>query len=608
MPSFYLPADYCSRDAVSYFDDIVQTDGQPLYQPEVYEVADYLLRKTGRSTVIDFGCGFAGKLVGLGARRRVGIDFGPNIEFCRAHHGEAAEWITADFEKPNATELASLANADCVVICADVVEHLLDPLPLLNILADCRERGAIILTSTPDRVRTWGQAHRGPPPNPSHIREWALEEYRDLLDSVGLFCDFAGYTLNNDQDFKLETIITIHDKSVRPRPLKSDAQSPRPLALLAIYNEADCIEQVVLDWLEQGCDAHVIDNWSTDLSWDILNRLAADTPDRITLERFPTTPSPHYEWRDILRRKESIAAQYPGRWIIHTDADELRRAPFPGMTIAEALHLAQGAGANRVNFTLINFRPTADDPDISLNMGHHGSAFEFATKPDEFDQAKAWLQPGRRVDLVSSGGHVADFDGASEWAYRFLLMHFPIRSAEHGRRKVLTERVGRWSPEERAMGWHVQYDGYHAASSYLWNQSDLIQFTEEFWSDYGLAIITDIAQYGLRKETFKKVSIDVDSNLKIEAASLSERLNAVEAAYRQSSVEVTRDVEALAALVRDLRIKHGEEVDNLKRQIDGVMRHSSSLEAELALLRKELEAKDRMLTRRYRTAIQRLGS
>jgi SAM-dependent methyltransferase len=608
MPYFQLPENYCSRQTVSYFDDIVQAEGQPLYQPEVYEVADYLLRKTGRSTVIDFGCGFAGKLVTLKAARRIGIDFGSNIEYCRAHHGDTAEWITADFAYPDSARLVSLANSDCVVICADVVEHLLDPIPLLEVLAECCERGAIVLTSTPDRVRAWGREHRGPPPNPSHVREWALDEYRRLLDGVGLFCNYAGYTLNNDRDLELETIITIHDKGIRPLPAALGGQRPHPLALLALYNEADCIEQVVRDWLVQGCDLHIIDNWSTDASWDILSRLAADAPGRIILERYPETPSPHYEWRDILRRKEAIAAQHPGRWIIHTDADELRRSPFPGMTMAEGLYLARDAGANRVNFTIINFRPTADDPDISLNMGYPGSAFEFASRPDEFDQAKAWLQPAQQVDLVTSGGHTASFDGATELPYRFLLMHYPIRSAEHGRRKILTERVGRWSPEERAMGWHVHYDGYHVASQFLWDPSDLIRFTEAFWDDFGLAIVTDIAQHGLRRSTFKNASACVDSDQRVKVHALSERITAIEAAFCKSSAGIARDNEALAGLVHRLRLKHAQEVGDLRRQIEAVEHNSSNLEAELELLRKELEANDRNIKRRYRAAIQRLQS
>jgi hypothetical protein len=40
----------------------------------------------------------------------------------------------------------------------------------------------------------------------------------------------------------------------------------------------------------------------------------------------------------------------------------------------------------------------------------------------------------------------------------FILRHYPVRSQEHGARKVLRERKDRFSESERALGWHVQYE------------------------------------------------------------------------------------------------------------------------------------------------------
>ena len=41
---------------------------------------------------------------------------------------------------------------------------------------------------------------------------------------------------------------------------------------------------------------------------------------------------------------------------------------------------------------------------------------------------------------------------------RFLLRQYPIRSQAHGTRKVFSDRRARLDPEERALGWHVQYE------------------------------------------------------------------------------------------------------------------------------------------------------
>ncbi len=620
MTLYHLPETYRSRDEVFYFSDIEPAKGEPLYQPEVYEVAEYFLRKTGRSTVIDFGCGMASKLVTLPAVHRIGIDFGSNIEYCRARHEGAGEWIEADFSDARSIALADRAGPDCVVICADVVEHLLDPHPLLKILAACYTNGAIVLTSTPDRVRVWGKDHNGPPPNPSHVREWALEEYRRLLEDNGLPCIYSGYTLDNDRDMQLETIVTIHDKSAAPDITEDAPPMTRPLAILALYNEADCIEQVIRDWVSQGCDVHAIDNWSTDSSWDLLGQIAAEAPDRVTVERFPEHPSPHYEWRDILRHKEMIAAAHPGRWIIHTDADELRRSPFPGVPMDRALQIIQNTGANRVNFTLINFRPTSEHPDLSLDLDVNDGFFEFAAKPDEFEQAKAWLQPHQRVDLVSSGGHVANFEGAVEFPYRFLLKHYPIRSPDHGRRKVMMERKGRWSPEERAMGWHIQYDGYHIGSRYLWNGADLFHFDDAFWENHGLAVITDIAKEGLRSTS------RVDPPSALPAASTAEvadhiavlmaRVSSIEADRETAILERQKHSADMEGMIQQMQATHMNMVTALKTEwtaernaydhvVETLSQRILALEEMLAATRNDIAIKEQTLNHRYRTAIKR---
>ena len=182
------------------------------------------------------------------------------------------------------------------------------------------------------------------------------------------------------------------------------------------------------------------------------------------------------------------------RWIVHTDADELRRSPFPDLALADALHVAQQTGANRVDFNVINFRPTGDRPFRPGALETDLLFFEYGTRPGHFKQAKAWLQGAEAVDLASSGGHSAAFPEAVSFPYKFLLRHYPLRSAEHGRRKVLVERRGRWSADERAVGWHVQYDEFSESSSFKWEQEKLIEYGAGFWREHGLAIMTDIAE------------------------------------------------------------------------------------------------------------------
>ena len=496
MSQFFLPNNYVSCAEPTYF---IDTPSDTTWQPEVHDAVRYLLAATGRSIIVDVGCGNGDKLCGLQGRR-IGIDFGANLQACRERHAGEADWIEANLGTANiiaAMPSCDLANA--VVVCSDVIEHLLDPTRLLEALSEFARRGAIVITSTPDRVRVRGTDHMGPPSNPSHVREWTMTEYAQMLTASGLDPTFFGYTLNNSADRLPNTIVSISDARMHhPAP---KVFSARPLAIIAAYNELDILPEVLDDWLLQGCDVHVIDNWSDDGSWETVNSLARRSPARITIERFPAGgPLPHYEWRKLLARKEEIAWRHQGRWIIHTDADEMRRAPFPWMTMADAFDFATGASCNRIDFTVINFRPTEIDAD-EASPTRRMTRYRFGTRPGHFNQRKAWFQGRERVDLVSSGGHTAGFHGARDFPYKFLLKHYPIRSHEHGRKKVLIERHDRWSPTEKVeLGWHVQYDAFNQSSNFLWTAAETDQWNERsFWQDNGLVVMTDLVRLRLER-------------------------------------------------------------------------------------------------------------
>src|SRR5262249_37016102 len=91
-------------------------------------------------------------------------------------------------------------------------------------------------------------------------------------------------------------------------------------------------------------------------------------------------------------------------------------------------------------------------------------------------QVRAWKNTGGAVDLASSGGHEARFDDRRIFPLRFIARHYPIRGAAHGARKVLRERVGRYRPEERARGWHVQYDAVQSADSFVRDPATLTPY------------------------------------------------------------------------------------------------------------------------------------
>jgi hypothetical protein len=120
-----------------------------------------------------------------------------------------AEFIEIDLEADGA-ELPVDANG-AIIICADVIEHLRRPEHLLERLQAALDDGAhLVLLSTPERDLWWGFAHRGPPPNEGHVREWNSAEFNALLAA----CRFTGQielVQSNDVGPERKTILATLD-------------------------------------------------------------------------------------------------------------------------------------------------------------------------------------------------------------------------------------------------------------------------------------------------------------------------------------------------------------------------------------------------------------
>jgi hypothetical protein len=79
------------------------------------------------------------------------------------------------------------------------------------------------------------------------------------------------------------------------------------------------------------------------------------------IEEIPRDGS--YRWRQILRRKEALAAELAADWFLHLDADEVPLPPRSGQTLAEGLAEADAGGCNAVEFAELTFVPTREAPD-----------------------------------------------------------------------------------------------------------------------------------------------------------------------------------------------------------------------------------------------------
>jgi hypothetical protein len=51
----------------------------------------------------------------------------------------------------------------------------------------------------------------------------------------------------------------------------------------------------------------------------------------------------------------------------------------------------------------------------------------------------------------------ASFEGRRVFPLNFLCKHYPVRSQQHGMRKVFRDRIPRYTAEELSAGWHGHY-------------------------------------------------------------------------------------------------------------------------------------------------------
>lgn len=207
----FLTYGYSQRIPPEYFTDA--DDSGITWQPDVYPEALALARKHDRAVIIDLGCGRAGKLLELreqdSALNIVGVDYGPNIDWCREHL-PVGLWMDSDLESSTTLPLDPEVIARSVVVCSDVLEHLIDPRPAMRLIGWLLDHGAACaVLSTPARDRRIGAGHSGPPVNPSHVREWTQREFRAFVASFPMTIERFELTRSDDSGGGLTTQLVV---------------------------------------------------------------------------------------------------------------------------------------------------------------------------------------------------------------------------------------------------------------------------------------------------------------------------------------------------------------------------------------------------------------
>lgn len=336
------------------------------------------------------------------------------------------------------------------------------------------------------------------------------------------------------------------------------------VAIISAFNEGDVIQHVVKDLIEQEIGVYFLDDGSTDDTWAIVNQYVGRGV--IGVERLDETigqrNAGEFRWERILLRKAQLAGELHADWFIHHDADEFRESPWPQYSLREAIRRVDAFGSNAIDFAAVDFWPIDDRFRPGTDVREALTFFAPSAWYDRL-QIRAWkAQP--RVDLASTGGHEVRFPNRHVFPVRFILRHYPIRGQAHGERKVFHERRGRFLEEERARGWHIQYDEMIEGGLFIRNPSTLTPYDSE-----ALRLELQLHHRGVEALEIAVQSAKSDSatlSAKLESQTLELAAVRDELDRRNSEVAMLRsDFEQQVASASQLLIRLDAQADENKR-------------------------------------------
>jgi hypothetical protein len=320
---------------------------------------------------------------------------------------------------------------------------------------------------------------------------------------------------------------------------------------LLVRDEADIVDAQIAYHLHAGVHFVVAtDNRSEDGTTEILERYAREGV--LHLLREPGDDLRQSEW--VTRMARLAATDFGADWILNTDADEFWHAR--GATLEE-LFAAVPARFGAVRGAWRNFVPRPDDERFfAERMTARLQTPSFHPHPlsTHFKSAHR-----ARADVrIGRGNHEAladDLVALRGW-YPIEILHFPVRSYAHCRRKYVTQFVALERNAGKGIPGHMAeaYEAYRAGA------------LDAFYAP--LVVDDEMLEAGLRDGTYA-----VDTRLRDTLRSLgfgaSDAPSAVSGTSPGSAVdEATRFAAEYSALGEaDLGAAYGERIDALEARL-----------------------------------------
>jgi glycosyltransferase involved in cell wall biosynthesis len=246
----------------------------------------------------------------------------------------------------------------------------------------------------------------------------------------------------------------------------------RVIAMLATYNEERFVANCLENLFRQGIDVYLMDNDSTDQTVAIARRY--EGRGLIGVERY-AREGVFRSW-PILKRKEQLAAELPGDWFMHVDADEIHTAGRHGAALPEVFARVESEGYNAVNFQEYTFTPTQEEPEHDHADYLSTMHWYYPFTPFFPHRLNAWKRQPAIAELADSGGHWVNFPGLRRYPESLVMRHYLFLSEAHAVRKFVRQQ---YAPEEVKKGWYGKRATLRPELVKLPRQADLRRYTSD---------------------------------------------------------------------------------------------------------------------------------
>jgi len=244
--------------------------------------------------------------------------------------------------------------------------------------------------------------------------------------------------------------------------------------MIPVYNESDIIESVIGYLVSQGVELVILDNGSTDGSYELCSKFVGKgvlSVARLVTERL--------ELDLLIEKLYEMALQHSPDWILLNAADEFIESPYPGLTLKNAIEYEDGKSYNMIQFNNFEFWPT--EVDQNSHESDVRKRIKYYTFNDDL-QFRAWKNlPG--ITVTGTAGHYPTFPGDVTIRVsrsKYILRHYRIRSYQHGLKKVFSERLPRYRSDELEKGMHVHYNNFRPEMRFfIINSNNLNRYSED---------------------------------------------------------------------------------------------------------------------------------